>query len=69
MKLEYLKKQYTKFYDIESVNDNIISKIENTLEVKLPSDFKSIAKFYSGGLLGGISHHEISLKSSADNIC
>lgn len=54
-----LKRRYTNAYGCEACPVGTINSIERELGVKLPEDFIEIATFYSGGLLGGMSHHEI----------
>ena len=51
--------RYEKLYGNESCEEYAIDKIEESLKIKLPDDFKLISKFYSGGSLGGISHYDI----------
>ncbi|MEE4688327.1 SMI1/KNR4 family protein [Pseudomonas alliivorans] len=63
-----LKKRYVNFYEAEAVSVEELKSVEIRLGVKLPDDFNEISKFYNGGLLGGISHNEISSSGSATNI-
>ncbi|WP_440778656.1 SMI1/KNR4 family protein [Pseudomonas syringae] len=63
-----LKEKYKSHYDFESGSKEEIESLEKKLEIKLPLDFKQIAMFYNGGLLGGISHHAISSKTNPLNI-
>ena len=63
-----LKERYDAIYGSESCDDGVISQIETELGLQLPSDFKEISLFYSGGFLGGISHYEIASISDATNI-
>lgn len=65
---EKLQSEYEKFYPKHSVANETIEKIERSLYVSLPDDLKEISSFYSGGMLGGIPHFEISDTSQADNI-
>lgn len=67
--IDTLRERYIAEYGREACEANTISKIESVLEVELPEDFKKICEFYSGGLLGGISHHEISNTGDATNLC
>jgi len=53
------KEKYVSFYMVEPCSPASILDIEENLIIGLPEDFKSISKFYSGGLLGGISHFSI----------
>ncbi|NVL54496.1 SMI1/KNR4 family protein, partial [Pseudomonas syringae pv. actinidiae] len=63
-----LKEKYKSHYDLKSSSKEEIKSLEKKLGIKLPLDFKKIATFYSGGLLGGISHHAISSKNNPLNI-
>ena len=63
-----LKDRYDAIYGCEPVDEEVISKIEAELDLKLPLDFKEISLFYSGGFLGGVSHHEIACVGEATNI-
>jgi hypothetical protein len=58
--MEQLTKRYRALYPLEGTSAIELKIIENKLDIKLPDDFKEIAQFYSGGLLGGISHFSIS---------
>lgn len=68
MNIKKIEERYESIYGKEPVQGNTILEIENILGVKLPTSFKEISKFYSGGLLGGISHYEIAIKGMADNL-
>jgi len=63
-----LKCRYDAIYGCEPVGEGVISKIEGELDLNLPRDFKEISLFYSGGFLGGVSHHEIACVGDATNI-
>lgn len=63
-----LKDRYDAIYGCEAVGEGVISKIEAELDLTLPSDFKEIFLFYSGGFLGGVSHHETACVGDATNI-
>ncbi|RJG37254.1 SMI1/KNR4 family protein [Motilimonas pumila] len=63
-----LKNRYDAIYGCEAVDERVVSNIEVQLGLTLPSDFKEISLFYSGGLLGGVSHHEIACIGDATNI-
>ncbi|KPX17606.1 hypothetical protein ALQ08_102990 [Pseudomonas syringae pv. delphinii] len=63
-----LKEKYKLHYDLESGSKKAIESLEKKLGIKLPLDFKKIAMFYNGGLLGGISHHAISSETNPLNI-
>jgi len=63
-----LKGKYIELYGVEGCSTEELAKIEDALNVQLPHDFKKISEFYSGGFFGGISHHEIAIRSEAANI-
>ena len=52
-----LRNKYKALYDIDGVSKEDLDKIENELQIKLPSDFREISGFYSGGIVGGIDIH------------
>lgn len=66
--IEELKRRYTSIFGEEGCDIGTLKDIERELDVELPLDFVEIATFYSGGYLGGISHHEIASKSVSTNI-
>lgn len=66
--IEQLRERYLAFFGEEGVGDGVIEGIEARLGVALPEDFTQVAGFYSGGLLGGISHHEIASEGDATNL-
>lgn len=66
--IKRLRDTYTSLYGVEGCSNVELEKIEQSLGVNFPEDFKEIANFYSGGLLGGISHYEIANTSEATNI-
>jgi hypothetical protein len=51
-----LRDRYASFFAEEPAPDGAIEAIESALDIVLPDDLKEIGKFYSGGMLGGISH-------------
>jgi hypothetical protein len=63
-----LRERYVGLFGEEPVNEGVIGAIEGTLNIELPADLKRIAAFYSGGFLGGISHHAIDVSGPANNI-
>ena len=63
-----LEARYINIHGEEGCQADVLLSIEKLLGVKLPSDFVAIAKFYSGGLLGGISHHYVGVDGDATNI-
>ncbi|KPY20535.1 SMI1/KNR4 family protein [Pseudomonas savastanoi pv. phaseolicola] len=66
--IEDLKEKYKAYYDLDSGSKEALKSIERKLVIELPLDFKEIALFYNGGLLGGISHHAISNEANSLNI-
>ncbi|OUM05740.1 SMI1/KNR4 family protein [Pseudomonas syringae] len=66
--IENLKEKYKAYYDLDSGSKEALESIEKELAIKLPLDFKQIAMFYNGGLLGCISHHAISSETNPLNI-
>lgn len=68
MKIEELKRRYQQLYPDEGVDELILDKIEDILELRLPKDFREISSFYSGGLLGGISSFACTFEKISPNI-
>jgi hypothetical protein len=66
--IETLRQRYIAEFGNEPCTNQVLSDIESVLKVQLPKEFKQISTFYSGGLLGGISHHEIACEGDATNI-
>ncbi len=66
--IQKLKEHYTRIYGNEPVRTDTLKIIEDKLGIELSPDFKEIAGFYSGGFLGGISHHAIAAEGAATNI-
>ncbi|MGM9922213.1 MAG: SMI1/KNR4 family protein [Bhargavaea sp.] len=62
--MEQLRKRYAALYPVEGARKIELENVERQLNIKLPDDFRNIARFYSGGLLGGISHFSISDKAT-----
>lgn len=66
-KLSKLKNRYLKLYpDDTGVKNEELEKIQKTLNINLPEDFKLITSFYSGGFLGDFSIFTISSDDSDD---
>lgn len=63
-----LKERYLSLYKADTSSAEDISWVENTLSVRLPDDFKAISTFYTGGFLGGISHHAMFSATNPLNI-
>ena len=68
MQFDERRRRYLSLFGDEPVTDNAIEQIESLLGVVLPEDFKDIASFYSGGIVGGISLHATATSGQADNI-
>ncbi len=68
MMINDLRTQYVAFFGLEPVEAGVLQELERSLNVTIPGDFKEIASFYSGGILGGISHHAIAASGRASNI-
>ncbi len=66
--IQELEQRYTQLYPNDGVDKSVLSKIENILKLKLPEDFRQIASFYSGGLLGGISGFAFTYEGISPNI-
>lgn len=67
-RIEELKERYLNLQQNDGINNAVLSEIEKSLNVKLPSDFCEIASFYSGGYLGGISNYSFSNNDGSTNI-
>ncbi len=63
-----LKNRYSAIYGAEPCSEDELHNVEKALGLELPDDFKQVSRFYSGGLLGGISHHEIAASGDAANV-
>ncbi len=66
--LELARVRYVRLFGNEGAAPGDLDAIEDALSVKLPSDFRKIAAFYSGGLLGGISLNSIAPSGPATNV-
>ena len=66
--IKSLKKRYEDIYGIEVCAVEVMGSIEKELDIKLPNDFKEIASFYSGGLVGGISHYDIAVSEGTSTM-
>lgn len=53
--IQSIKKRYDLLFTDDMITPQVAAKIEQQLQLQLPDDFKEIASFYNGGLLGGIS--------------
>lgn len=68
MGIDDLRNRYVALFGVEPAEPGVTQELERALEVTLPDDFKRIASFYSGGMVGGISHHAIAVGGQATNI-
>ncbi len=68
MTLNPLRTRYIELFGNEPADDGVLGQIQSRLGVAIPSDFRQIASFYSGGMVGGISHHAIAAKGRETNI-
>lgn len=68
MSIEQLRNQYIVMFGHEPTERSVLDQIESQLSIALPSDFREISSFYSGGIVGGISHHAIETSGPANNI-
>ncbi len=50
-----IKQRYDLLFPDEVITPQVVTKIEQQLQLQLPDDFKEIALFFNGGLVGGIS--------------
>jgi hypothetical protein len=66
--LAAIRRRYEGVFGPEGVEPAECDAIEAALGIRLPDDLRSIASFYSGGLLGGISHHAIASHGPPDNV-
>lgn len=63
-----LRERYVAFFGEEPTPVGSIIALESSLDIVLPRDLKQIAEFYSGGMLGGISHNALATRTAATNI-
>jgi hypothetical protein len=68
MTIEELRRRYLALFGVESAEGSELDFIEKQLGVRFADDFKDVSKFYSGGMLGGISHNAISGHGPATNM-
>jgi hypothetical protein len=68
MTLDQLRSRYIALYGPDPVGKGVLEQMESELGINFPSDFRTIATFYSGGIVGGISHHAIAHGGNANNI-
>lgn len=63
-----LRQRYAVLFGEEPVAVGELDAIEVALALVLPKDLKIIAQFYSGGFLGGKSHHALASGGPATNV-
>lgn len=68
MSIDQMQNRYIAMFGHEPVEQGALDQIESLLGVVLPGDFREISLFYSGGIVGGISHHAIETPVPANNI-
>ncbi len=66
--LASLRQRYVALFGKEPSPAGAIADLESSLDVGLPHDLKAIAEFYSGGMLGGISHNAFAAGVAATNV-
>jgi len=66
--LDKMRERYIRLQPSETTSLQELDRIEKILGIKLPKDFRSIASFYTGGFLGGISHNAISCEGPGYNV-
>ena len=57
--MDQLKRRYSHLYPDEGTDGSLLEEIEKALGIRFPVTFMKTSSFYSGGLLGGISHFSI----------
>jgi hypothetical protein len=63
-----IRERYISLFGEEPSSADDLEKLEKSLRVTLPDAFKEVAKFYRGGMIGGISHHSMVASGPANNI-
>lgn len=63
-----LRVRYSSLFGAEPSREEDLDQIEQSLSLKLPEDFREIAKFYRGGMIGGISHHGIKVTGPGNSL-
>jgi hypothetical protein len=66
--LKKIHRRYVALFGEEPALENDIHKIEQILNIVLPDDVKQVARFYSGGQIGGISHYAFSPHGPEENV-
>lgn len=62
-----LRRRYVAYYGEEPAQLGAVVCLETALGIVIPRDMKAISKFYSGGILGGISHYSFESSSRETN--
>ena len=65
---DQLRTRYIELFGEEPTTDGVLDQIQAQLGVTIPRDFRTISSFYSGGMVGGISHHAIATQGPATNV-
>lgn len=68
MNSDELRRLYIALFKQEPTEEAVLVQIESLLHITLPLDFRGISTFYSGGMLGGISHHAIAVDGPSTTI-
>jgi hypothetical protein len=63
-----LRNRYVSIFGSEPAEKGELDLMEKKLGVRFPEDFKEVSTFYSGGILGGISHNAFAARGPANNI-
>lgn len=53
--IQSIRERYDLLFTDDVIAPQAVAQIEQQLQLQLPDDFKEIASFYNGGLIGGIS--------------
>ena len=68
MEIADLKKRYLELFGFEPTGLSNLQTIQESLGLSLPIDFREIAAFYRGGMVGGISHYSIEPSGPPPNV-
>lgn len=66
--IDELRRKYEALFGPEPSPPNAVAELETRLGIQMPADFKEIARFYSGGYLGGKSLNAVASGGGATNI-
>ncbi|REK19408.1 MAG: SMI1/KNR4 family protein [Planctomycetota bacterium] len=67
-RLAQLHQRYVALYSEEPTRGGGIAELQALLDVSLPDEMQAIAEFYSGGIVGGISHNSFDPEPAAASI-